>query len=87
MAAVEQVKQARSGGRGARRALRSAPDFQMLPSLHRGLPLCELMDAEHVAKIDNGSMSILEEVGVVFRDPIALEDWKRAGAKVDGERV
>ena len=85
--AAEQAKQARSGGRGARRALRSAPDMQMLPSLHRGLPVCELMDAEHVAKIDDASMAILEEVGVVFRDAIALEDWKRAGAKVDSERV
>lgn len=84
---AEQVKTARSGGRGARRALRSAPDFQMLPSLHRGLPVTELMDAEHVAKIDNASMAILEDVGVVFRDEIALADWKRAGAKVVGERV
>ena len=32
-------------------------------------------------------MAILEEVGVVFRDPIALDDWKRAGADVRGERV
>ncbi|MCV6601335.1 MAG: trimethylamine methyltransferase family protein, partial [Cohaesibacter sp.] len=32
-------------------------------------------------------MAILEEVGVVFRDPVALQDWKKAGAKVDGERV
>ena len=30
-------------------------------------------------------MAILEEVGVVFRDPIALEDWKSAGADVRGE--
>jgi trimethylamine--corrinoid protein Co-methyltransferase len=32
-------------------------------------------------------MRILEEVGVVFRDPIALEDWRKAGVRVDGERV
>ena len=32
-------------------------------------------------------MAILEEVGVIFRDEIALADWKRAGAKVVGERV
>ena len=29
-------------------------------------------------------MDILENVGVVFRDDIALEDWRKAGAKVDG---
>ncbi|TIU54753.1 MAG: trimethylamine methyltransferase, partial [Mesorhizobium sp.] len=28
------------------------------------------------------SLAILEDVGVVFRDPIAIEDWKRAGADV-----
>jgi trimethylamine--corrinoid protein Co-methyltransferase len=32
-------------------------------------------------------MAILEEVGVVFRDDIALEDWRRAGAKVEGDLV
>ena len=45
------------------------------------------MDEEQVARIDDASMSILEEVGVVFRDKIALEDWKRAGADVRNERV
>ncbi|KIC12706.1 trimethylamine methyltransferase [Leisingera sp. ANG-M1] len=77
----------RSGGRHARRALRTAPKFDMLPGLTRNIPLCEVMDASQVEKIDNASMDILENVGVQFRDPIALEDWKRAGAKVDGELV
>ena len=59
----------------------------MLPALTRGLPLVEPMTPEQIERIDTASLSILEEVGVVFRDPIALEDWKRAGADVDGERV
>jgi trimethylamine--corrinoid protein Co-methyltransferase len=67
--------------------MRAAPDFEMLPALKRGLPECEPMTPEQVAKIDDASMSILEEVGVVFRDHIALADWKRAGAKVVGDRV
>ncbi len=74
-------------GRGARRALRQTRDVKMLPALKRGIPLMEPMDAEQVEKIDNASMSILEDVGVVFRDPIALEDWKRVGADVRGETV
>ncbi len=74
-------------GRGARRALRQTRDVKMLPVLKRGIPLMEPMDAEQVEKIDNASMSILEDVGVVFRDPIALEDWKRVGADVRGETV
>ena len=74
-------------GRKARRAQRTAPDFSMLPSLCRNLPLCEPMDEEMVQKIDDASMAILEEVGVVFRDPIALADWKKVGVKVEDEKV
>ena len=77
----------RAGGRAARKAIREAPDFEMLPGLTNKLPLCEVMDEEQVHRIDAASMDILEEVGVVFRDPIALADWKRAGAKVEGELV
>lgn len=78
---------ARAGGRSARRALRSAPNFEMLPGLTRNIPLCEVMDEAQVERIDNASMDILENVGVHFRDPIAIEDWKKAGAKVVGETV
>jgi len=56
----------------------------MLPALKRNLPLVEPMTPEQVEKIDNASMAILEEVGVVFRDPQAIEDWRRAGADVRG---
>lgn len=77
----------RSGGRAARRALRTTRDFRMLPGLTRTLPVTEVMDGSQVERIDSASMDILENVGIVFRDPIALEDWKRAGAKVVGERV
>ncbi|MEM9350621.1 MAG: trimethylamine methyltransferase family protein, partial [Pseudomonadota bacterium] len=74
-------------GRGARKAARAARDFTMLPALKRRLPLTEVMDEEQVARVDAASMGILEDVGVVFRDPIALEDWKKAGADVRGETV
>lgn len=77
----------RRGGRDARRILRTTPKFQMLPTLRRGLPNIEPMDEEQVEKIHDASMDILEGVGVVFRDPIALADWKRVGADVRSERV
>ena len=77
----------RAGGRDARRALRAAPKVAMLPGLMNTLPFTELMDPAHVEKIDAASMDILENVGVQFRDEIALADWKRAGAKVEGELV
>jgi trimethylamine:corrinoid methyltransferase-like protein len=34
------------------------------------------MDGAEVEMIDAASMDILENVGVQFRDPIALEDWR-----------
>ncbi|SHK82057.1 trimethylamine---corrinoid protein Co-methyltransferase [Roseovarius marisflavi] len=77
----------RSGGRTTRRALRSVHDITMLPGLNRKLPLCEIMTGAQIEQIDAASMDILETVGVQFRDPIALEDWKRAGARVEGELV
>ena len=59
----------------------------MLPALKRSLPLTEPMSPEQIEKIDAASMDILENVGVVFRDDIALEDWRKAGADVRGETV
>lgn len=77
----------RSGGRNARRAKRTAHDFTMLRGLHNELPLTDVMDGAAVERIDSASMDILENVGVQFRDDIALEDWRCVGAKVDGDRV
>ncbi len=74
-------------GRGARKAVRQTRDVTMLPALKRGIPLSEPMSQERVEQIDAASMGILEDVGVVFRDPIALEDWRKAGADVRGETV
>ena len=65
----------------------AAPDFGMLPALKRGLPECEPMDPDQIARLDDASMSILEEVGVICRDDIALQDWHRAGADVRSDRV
>ncbi len=77
----------RRGGRSSLRDLRSKNVEQMLPGLKRGLPLMEPLDEDQIKKIDHESMRVLEEVGVMFRDPIALEQWREAGAQVDGELV
>ncbi|MGB1867351.1 MAG: trimethylamine methyltransferase family protein, partial [Candidatus Puniceispirillaceae bacterium] len=87
MGASDHKPTSRSGGRNARRALRTAPQFDMLPGLVGKLPICEVMDGAQVERIDNASKDILENIGVVFRDPIALADWRQAGAKVIDERV
>jgi len=78
----------RRGGRAALRAKRSIRNSTMLPALKRKLPLVEPMSQEQVEKIDKASMDILEDVGVVFRDDIAVAQWKAAGADIrDGDRV
>jgi len=74
-------------GRGARKVARQTRDIKMLPPLKRKLPLTEPMTTDQIEKIDGASMDILENVGVQFRDDIALADWKAAGAKVEGEMV
>ena len=77
----------RSGGRKSRRKLRAGNVEDMLPHLVQGLPLTEPLDHSQIELIDSASMDILEQVGVIFRDPIALQDWKAAGADVKGELV
>lgn len=74
-------------GRGARKVARQTRDIKMLPPLKRKLPLTEPMTPDQIEKIDAASMDILENVGVQFRDDIALAEWKAAGAKVEGEMV
>ena len=77
----------RRGGRGERRALRTKPNHNMLPHLQGQLPLTQPMSQDQVEMIDKASLDILEDVGVVFRDEIALDDWRRIGADVRGETV
>ena len=77
----------RRGGRAARRAERlSAPIIQKR-YLTREIPLYELLDASGIEVIHQTSMTILEEIGVEFRDDDALAYWRAAGAQVDGSRV
>ena len=75
------------GGSQARRRSSAERRDPMLGYLSRNLPIVEPLDQQQIEHIDHESMRILEEVGVVFRDPIALEDWRKAGVRVDGERV
>ncbi len=77
----------RSGGRASRRAARTQKTVQSLPGLKRRIPPYEMMSEEGIERIHEASMQILEQVGIDFRDAIALADWRAAGAEVDGERV
>ncbi len=77
------------GGAAARRAARSGggPGTQ-LTYIKRQLKPFEVLDEEGLALIEANADTILEEIGIEFRDDAeALELWRGAGADVQGERV
>lgn len=86
MTAQPRTRSAR-GGRAARVAARTNPPPVYLPTLNRRVGPIDLLGPEGVQKIHNAAMTILETTGIEFRDPVALADWKKFGAKVDGARV
>jgi trimethylamine--corrinoid protein Co-methyltransferase len=76
-------------GRSARRAARGgggpgAP----LPFITRKIPLYEVLDEEGLAIIEGNADTVLQEIGIEFRDDAeALRMWKDAGADVKEQRV
>jgi len=76
------------GGREAKRAARTARSSQSVPYITRKVPYYEVMDEEGLAIIERNADTILEEVGIDFRDDAeALELFRNAGCDVKGERV
>jgi len=79
----------RGGGAAARRAARAGggPGDQ-LTYITRKVPLYEVLSEEGLALIEANADTVLEEVGIEFRDDAeALSLWRQAGAEVKGERV
>ena len=78
----------RAGGRAARQAARLHAVAEKVPFITRTLMPVEVLSEEGLATIEHNADTILEQVGVIFRDaPDARELFKRAGADVDGELV
>ncbi|MBM3585106.1 MAG: trimethylamine methyltransferase family protein [Alphaproteobacteria bacterium] len=82
MAIVQQRR-----GREARRAERLHAPIVQKRTLVRDIPLYELLDAEGLEVVHDASMTVLEEIGIEFRDGEALALWRAAGADVKGQRV
>ena len=84
----------RSGGRGsggaaARRAARSTggPGEKQF-YIQRRINEYEVLDEEALAIIEANAETVLEEIGIEFRDDAeAISLWREAGADVKGERV
>ena len=76
------------GGADARRAQRQKPKLIQNPYITRKIPLVTVLDEEGLSIIERNADTILQEVGIEFRDePEALELWKNAGADVKGTRI
>ena len=85
---VETPRLRRPSGRDAKRASRAARAASSVPYITRRIPYYEVLDEEGLALLEHNADTILEEIGIDFRDDAeALALWKSAGADVRGERV
>ena len=76
------------GGAEARRAARRGGGLEHLRYITRAIPVFEALNEDGLALIEDNAETILEEIGIEFRDDAeALAMWKDAGAEVEGERV
>lgn len=84
-------RRARGEGRGAaaRRASRSGGGpGPSLPYITRKIREYEVLDEEGLQLIERNADTVLEEIGIEFRDDAeALALWKDAGCEIKGERV
>ncbi|MCB8829793.1 trimethylamine methyltransferase family protein, partial [Escherichia coli] len=85
------VRRGRGAGAGAaaRRAARSGGGpGKSLTFITRKIREYEVLDEEGLALIEANADTVLEVVGIEFRDDAeALQLWREAGADVKGERV
>src|SRR5450759_117440 len=86
--ATQASRARRPSGRDAKRAARTARAATFIPYITRKIPCYEVLSEEGLVLLENNADTILEEVGIEFReDAEALALWKEAGADVQGERV
>ena len=86
---VTERRSRRGGGRDARRQLRSGGGGSAsAPFITRGIPPVDILSDEATEIIETNAESILEEIGIDFRDDVeALDILRNVGCDVKGERV
>jgi len=86
---VEKAKRPNRRGRSARREARAKAQPQSVAAfIKRKIPLTEFLKEEGLSIIESNADTLLEEIGVEFRDdPEVIRLWKEAGADIIGERV
>ncbi len=76
------------GARERRRERRAQGHAHGVPYIVRQIPPYDIMGEENLVRLEKAADTILAEIGIEFRDDaIALDHWKRAGAKIDGVLV
>ena len=82
------TKRRRAGGREARQKARQTPSAPRIPYIKRNVPVYNILDDEGLQLIENNADTILEEIGIEFKDDEeALAMWQESGADVKGELV
>ena len=72
-------------GREARRAARAQRGVASIPYITRAIPTTEILGEEGLALIERNADTLLQEVGIEFRDyPGALERFKSRGLRHQG---
>ena len=73
-------------GRQARQAERAQKGAGVgRPYIQRNIPTYDVLSEENLIRVDAAADRILAETGFEVRDdPVVLEMWRKAGAKVDG---
>ncbi|MBV9589385.1 MAG: trimethylamine methyltransferase family protein, partial [Hyphomicrobiales bacterium] len=75
-------------GREARRTARAQRAGLSVPYITRAIPLTEVLSEEGLALIEHNAETLLEEIGIEFRDHAgALAMFKGAGCDIKGRRV
>lgn len=58
------------------------------PYIQRKLPFFDVLDEDQIAILEAQVDWVLQDVGIAYRDdPVALEQWRSAGAKIEGDIV
>ena len=85
----QRPRRVRRGGRASKLAARQRDAAKDIACwIDRRVPCFEVFDAEALELIEHNADTVLEEIGIEFREfPQALELFRNAGADVDGERV
>ena len=78
----------RSGGRAARREIRTNRVVVAAPYIIRNVPTLEILGEEGLSLIEDNADKLLQEIGIEFSDDAeVLELWRNAGADVRDSRV